>query len=103
MTLLEKCDIIRFILNKVNKLSDLIPKLHEIFHEDKKATRLMTIHRAKGLECERVFFIERYNDTILCPSKYATKDWEIIQEKNLLFVAYTRAKSEFCFINYQDN
>jgi hypothetical protein len=33
------------------------------------------------------------------PSKHAVKDWEKEQEKNLMYVAYTRAKSVLGFID----
>ena len=36
------------------------------------------------------------------PCKSATLDWEIEQEKNLMYVAYTRAKNKLCFINEND-
>lgn len=101
-SLLEKCDIIKVILSKVDLVVDLIPKIHEIFNENKKAVRLTTAHRAKGLECKRVFFLEHYNDMKLLPSKWATQPWELVQENNLLFVIYTRAKEEFYFFNYED-
>lgn len=100
IALLEKCDIVGLILSKVDRPADLVPKIHEIFHPDKKAIRLLTAHRSKGLECERVFFIETFNREKLLPSKYAILDWQKIQEKNLLFVTYTRAKTEFVFVDY---
>jgi hypothetical protein len=54
--LLEKCEIIELILQKIEKPSMLVSKIQEIFREDVKAIRLTTIHRAKGLECQnRVF------------------------------------------------
>lgn len=90
------------ILNKLEKAVDLVDKIHEIFHEDKKSVKLLSVHRSKGMECDRVFFIERYNGEKLCPSKWAIQDWEKLQERNLLFVAYTRFKKEFVFLNYED-
>lgn len=53
---------------------------------------LSSIHKAKGLEADRVF--------ILGPteSNRATLAWEIQQEKNLTYVAVTRAKHSLFFI-----
>ena len=99
IALLEKAEIVLFILEKVKYPFDLIPKIEEIFHEDKKAILLTSGHRAKGLECDRVFFIETVKGEKLLPSKYAVLDWQIQQEENLKFVIYTRAKKDFCFIN----
>ena len=36
------------------------------------------------------------------PSKSAKKDWEIRQEHNLMYVAYTRAKNRLGFIDEKD-
>lgn len=38
----------------------------------------------------------------LMPSKSAKKDWEIRQEHNLMYVAYTRAKNLLGFLNEED-
>lgn len=102
LALLEKVDIVSLILSKVDKASDLIPKIEMIFHPDKAAIRLLSMHRSKGLECNRVFYIETFNKEKLCPSKYAVLGWQKIQENNLLFVAYTRAKNEFVFVDLVD-
>jgi ATP-dependent exoDNAse (exonuclease V) beta subunit len=73
---LEKCDILQVILEKCDKAQDLVPKIIEIFHEDRKAIKLLTAHRAKGLESEKVFFIETFNKKKLLPSEYAVLEWQ---------------------------
>lgn len=55
---------------------------------------LSSIHKAKGLEWGRVFFLDRD----LIPSKWAKQDWQITQEDNLYYVGITRAKEELSFI-----
>jgi superfamily I DNA/RNA helicase len=64
--------------------------------EDSKrpCVTLSTVHRAKGMEAERVFIL----DHDLMPSKHAEKGWEKKQERNIQYVAYTRAKSELIFV-----
>lgn len=49
---------------------------------------LSTIHKSKGREWNNVFWLNR---TTTCPSKYARQPWQIAQEKNLCYVAATRA------------
>lgn len=49
---------------------------------------LSTIHKSKGREWKRVFWLQTG------PSKWARKDWEKEQEKNLCYVATTRAIEE---------
>ena len=73
---------------------DLINKLKVIFSDDADGICLSTIHKSKGLEADRVFIIH----SELMPSKHAKKDWEKLQEKNLMYVAYTRAKSVLGFV-----
>jgi superfamily I DNA/RNA helicase len=57
---------------------------------------LSTIHKAKGREWERVFWLDRIGT---CPSKWARQAWQQDQEKNLMYVAATRAKSELIDLN----
>ena len=73
---------------------DLIAKLKIIFSDDSEGICLSTIHKSKGLEADRVFIIHEE----LMPSKHAKKDWEKAQERNLMYVAYTRAKSVLGFV-----
>ena len=57
------------------------------------AVNLTTIHGAKGLEANRVFHVR----PDLVPHPRAEKDWEKQQERNLEFVALTRAKQDLFF------
>jgi DNA helicase II / ATP-dependent DNA helicase PcrA len=72
-------------------ISTLVKKIQELFDdtENKKILVLSTIHRSKGREFNHVFALgmDKYS-----PSKWAKKDWELIQENNLLYVLVTRAK-----------
>lgn len=99
VSLIEKIQVIELILRKIDNPMELVNKIHEIFAENKSAARLMTIHRSKGLEAKRVFVIESHNKKALMPSEYATQEWELIQEKNLAFVCYTRAKESTILID----
>jgi DNA helicase II / ATP-dependent DNA helicase PcrA len=82
-------------------ISTLISKIQELFDdtENKKILVLSTIHRSKGREWNRVFAlgINHYS-----PSKYAKKDWELIQENNLLYVQVTRAKHHLTKVNVSE-
>jgi DNA helicase II / ATP-dependent DNA helicase PcrA len=82
-------------------ISTLVKKIQELFDdtENKKILVLSTIHRSKGREWNRVFAlgINHYS-----PSKYAKKDWELIQENNLLYVLVTRAKNHLTKVNVSE-
>ena len=82
----------------VSTKSELIEHIRKVFKDDSEGVCLSTIHKAKGLESENVY--------ILChsmmPCKNTTHEWEKIQEKNLLYVAYTRAKNKLGFISEKE-
>ncbi len=99
--MMEKYDVINTLLilsEKHKTKSDLIQHIREIFQEDSKGVCLSTIHKAKGLEADNVY--------ILChstmPSKLAVRDWEKLQEQNLMYVAYTRAKNLLGFVSEKE-
>jgi superfamily I DNA/RNA helicase len=99
----NKLDMIRaleILAENINTSEEIINKIDEIFpKKDKKdGISLSTIHKAKGLEANNVFIACES----LMPSKAAKKDWEIRQEYNLMYVAYTRAKNILGFIDEKD-
>ena len=63
----------------------------------KKNIRLLTIHKAKGLEFDRVFIVD-VNDDVLPLEKAETKE-EIEEERKLFYVAATRAK-KLLYVSY---
>jgi DNA helicase-2/ATP-dependent DNA helicase PcrA len=92
----ENIEIIELISSESKSCSEIISKLDYIFSDSNKGgIQLSTIHKAKGLEFERVFIIHRES----IPSKFAKTNWQIQQEQNLLYVAYTRAKKYLGFVN----
>lgn len=75
---------------------ELIAKINTVFSEGKtEAVRLSTIHKAKGLEADNVFILCKS----LMPSIYAKQEWEILSERNLEYVAITRAKRTLQYID----
>lgn len=57
---------------------------------------LATYHRSKGREWPRVMLLEH---AARCPSPWAKKDWEKLQEDNLAYVAITRAQRDLIYVN----
>lgn len=74
---------------------EVIDRIKKIFLDSSEGICLSTIHKAKGLECDSVY--------ILCHKAMLgiVKDheWERIQERNLRYVAYTRAKTLLGFVS----
>lgn len=94
----DRTDSIRAIASSL-KHDDHLEKLEDtitsLFADSGKGSQqritLSTIHKAKGLEWPRVFL---YGPDRYMPSSYATADWELQQERNLEYVAVTRAQEE---------
>lgn len=71
----------------------LLAAIDELFADKANAITLATIHRSKGLEANKVVWLN-YDFR----SKWARQDWQKQQEKNLCYVAATRAKIELVLI-----
>lgn len=99
---MNRLDMIRtleILADGINTKTELIDKITNIFSDKKKeGIALSTIHKAKGLEADRVFILCNF----LIPSKSAHLPWEFKQEENLKYVAYTRAKNFLGFIDDAD-
>jgi DNA helicase-2/ATP-dependent DNA helicase PcrA len=58
---------------------------------NKNLVTLCSSHKSKGLEWDRVFLLDRQ---AYMPSPWATRDWMLVQESNLVYVSLTRAKRD---------
>ena len=92
----DKLKVIEILSEGLDDAQDIIDRIDMIFSDDSKnGICLSTVHKSKGLESDRVF--------ILCPDKFYLKacmrvPWMAEQERNLVYVAYTRAKHFLGFI-----
>lgn len=99
-SLLDKIESLRVIINGLPEtqrtLRGLTDAIERLF-SDKAGDRLTlaTVHKAKGLEWKRVFILDPYR----MPSKFARRPWQVEQERNLVYVAYTRAKVDLLFLD----
>lgn len=95
--LLDKIESLRILSEGHNTMAQLINRLSRVFLDEKEyheGIKLSTVHKAKGTESENVYIIR--NDLFAPEKKNA--EWEKIQELNLEYVAYTRAKRNLSFI-----
>lgn len=79
-----------------HSISDVIKKIKIAFSETTKATVFSTIHKAKGLEAKTVWILR----PDLLPHPASRMDWELVQEANLEYVAYTRAKETLNIVRW---
>src|SRR6266853_893037 len=70
-------------------IQDVCMYIQGLFKEG-KGIQLSTVHKSKGLEADRVMILCKD----LMPHPLASKEWELIQERNIEYVAVTRAKHE---------
>lgn len=88
----DKVSTLVFLAKLSDSIEDLKIKIRTIFTDEIQGIVLSTVHKIKGLEANRVFIIR----PDLLPLK-AVKGWQQIQEKNLEYVAITRAKTELIY------
>lgn len=91
----QKLEILKILSKDLLFTVDLIKRIKQIFKESGEGVMLSTIHKSKGLENHRIFFLLPN----LIPNQFATQAWQLEQENNLLYVAITRAKNELVYIN----
>jgi len=95
----DSVDTLMVIIDKMAEVkktdvSDLMKFLDDMFTDVKPGdpiVTLSTVHKSKGREWHRVFLLGRAK---FMPSRWARKDWQLVQETNLMYVAVTRAKHE---------
>lgn len=89
----DKVDAIMTVIEGLPETNRTIPALVQavdaLFSDTAGAVVLATIHKAKGLEADTVYWL----NSSKCPSPWARRDWQQQQERNLCYVAVTRAKT----------
>jgi DNA helicase II / ATP-dependent DNA helicase PcrA len=87
VALADKVMTLLFLAKLSVNIEDLKMKIKTIFTDEIQGIVLSTIHKAKGLEANRVFIIRP--DLLPMPQAHG---WQWAQEKNLEYVAVTRAR-----------
>jgi len=91
----DKYDTIDALSEEVKTVEELKAKIKGLFSDEVSGIVLSTIHKSKGLETDNVYILKPE----ILPHPKAKLDWQITQEKNLKYVAITRAKKKLCFVN----
>lgn len=80
-------------------VEDVVRKIDSVFVNDPTVTTapilLSSVHRAKGLESKRVFYL--VSDVL--PVRRRIPDWQRVQEDNLRYVAITRAIETLVYVH----
>jgi hypothetical protein len=94
MQLNDKCDCLFEFISGAKTVIEIRGRIESLFEKrdtdetNANAVTLGTVHRTKGLEAERVFVLAP--ELLMHPA--AKQPWEIQQERNICWVAATRAK-----------
>lgn len=91
----DRASTLRFFVRMASDLTDLHSKIESTFRDAHPASVVTccTIHKAKGLEADRVFILDWHR----MPPKWATQEWMQVQEWNIMYVAVTRARRHLQF------
>jgi DNA helicase-2/ATP-dependent DNA helicase PcrA len=89
----DKIEVLKFLMKMVNTVDELKQAILGIFRDNvSDGITLSTVHKAKGLEADRVFIV-RPDEMPMGVSK----GWMYQQEMNLKYIAITRAKRELVY------
>jgi superfamily I DNA/RNA helicase len=94
----DKADAVLFLIDSLPETTRTVPALlaliDNLFADKANAVVLCTIHKSKGAEARRVFWL----NSSKMPAKWAKQEWEQEQERNLCYVATTRAMEDLILI-----
>ena len=98
IAIIDKHDTLIALTETCKTVGDVLGNIDLIFSDEStQGVTLATIHRAKGLEAKTVFILR----PDLLPHPLAKREWELEQEKNLEYVAITRAMQRLVYVEGQ--
>jgi superfamily I DNA/RNA helicase len=95
---IDKVETLRIFIARCHaqgktQITDLVAEIRSMFDDDVKGVVVLsTVHKAKGREWPRVYWVQTMH------RGRPSKDWEAIQEQNLCYVATTRAMKELILV-----
>lgn len=98
IALQDRFDCLMCFAEDAETVAGVIAKIENIFTDDKQGDGILlsSIHKAKGLEARRVYFLMPKGGE--CPHPMAKTAWQKEQELNLLYVGQTRAIEELIYV-----
>lgn len=95
----DRADCVSVFAEACSNSVETLARIEEIFTDEGQKDAfilLSSIHKAKGLEARRVFFLRHKHAP--CPHPMAKQAWAREQEDNLCYVAITRAIEELVYV-----
>lgn len=95
IALLDRQECLEVFCQGCFTVDDILDRINDIFSDtSEKGIRLSSVHRAKGLEADNVYLLY----PSLMPHPMAKSPWQQQQERNLKYVAITRAKRRLSYV-----
>lgn len=95
----DRIDTVVALTDGVYDMVVLKSRIENMFSDKEEGIVCSSVHRAKGLEAQNVYIL----NPELMPFSRATQEWEMEQERNIMYVAFTRSKSKLVFIEGYPN
>lgn len=97
LAIADRYECLVFIAVEASTTTEMVRKIEAIFsdEDDRPGILLTSIHRSKGLEAQRVFFLKPPKGGM---PKNKMQPWEMEQEDNLEYVGRTRAIEELIYV-----
>lgn len=98
MELKDKCEIVRIFAEGCSQVDCIINKFDELFSDENKSNciTLSSAHRSKGLEADSIMII--HPELLPHPKISEKSEFNRIQERNLAYVAFSRAKHQLVLV-----
>jgi hypothetical protein len=95
----DKAACIRVFAEGCDTIEEVLQRVASVFTDNphQPGIRLSSIHKAKGLEAQRVFFLRPKGAG--CPHPMAKTPWQQEQETNILYIGVTRAIEELVWVS----
>lgn len=90
----EKFETLSLLISEHEDIEGLMSTLDRLLRPD-FGPILSTIHKSKGLEAKDVYLLR----PDLLPAPFASEGWQLEQERNLHYVAVTRAINTFTYVD----
>ena len=94
IALSDKLTTLVVLADGIDSFDAMRARIESIFSDTDAGVVFSTIHKAKGLEANRVYVLQPE----LLPHPLAKQEWQRIQEHNLRYVAITRAMQELVWV-----
>lgn len=94
-TICDYADVMRAFAEQSTNPYDVVKTIDRTFSDNTSGIVLSTVHKAKGLQNDTVYIIR---PDLMPLTRKDQKEWEVQQEYNLMYVAYTRSKNKLVFV-----